>query len=70
MNINVILYSTNCPKCIVLEKKLNEKKIDFTKVADIEEMKKENIYSAPYLKVDGLLMSFYEAIQYINSINQ
>ena len=35
-----ILYSTHCPKCNVLEKKLNSKSIQYTIIDDIEELKK------------------------------
>lgn len=67
MNNKLVLYTTNCPKCRILEKKLQEKNISFSICNDVEEMKKENIYSAPHLKVNDKLLSFYEATQYVNS---
>ena len=33
--MNVILYSTHCPKCCVLEKKLKQKNISYDEVNDI-----------------------------------
>jgi len=68
MNDKLILYTTHCPKCKILEKKLNDKNLSFTVVTDVEEMKKENIFSAPQLKINDSLLPFYEAVQYINSL--
>ena len=35
----VQLYSTNCPRCNVLEKKLIQKNINFTKIIDFDPKK-------------------------------
>lgn len=35
---NVIFYSTHCPKCKVLEIKLNQKNIKYTENDNVEEM--------------------------------
>ena len=63
-----ILYTTHCPKCNVLEKKLNSKSIQYTIIDDIEELKKCNIDAVPVLKVNDKLLNFKEATDYINSI--
>ena len=63
-----ILYSTHCPKCNVLEKKLNSKNIQYTIIDDIEQLKKCNIDAVPVLKVDDKLLNFKEATNYINNI--
>lgn len=62
----VILYTTGCPSCIVLEKKMNDKKIDFEKVFDMEELKKLNKTYFPILKVGENLFEFREAIDWVN----
>lgn len=62
----VILYSTNCPKCRVLEAKLNLKGIDYEINTDIEKMKSLGIMSVPVLEVDGQLLQFKEATGWIN----
>lgn len=69
MDLELILYTTDCPKCKILEQKLKEKNLKFSIISDVEEMKKEGILSAPYLKVNGELRPFYSAITYVNSIN-
>lgn len=64
--MNVVLYTTNCPKCRVLEAKLHLQDIDFETNSDIEEMDRLGIMEAPMLKVDGKLMGFVEAVNWIN----
>ena len=63
----ITLYSTNCPKCQVLEKKLQTKNIEFEIVTEVKTMLKKHIMSAPYLEVDGELMDFAKAVEWINS---
>ena len=65
--MNVILYSTHCPKCSVVEKKLKQKNIGFDLVDDVELMESKGFMSAPYLEVDGLVMDFAEAIRLVNA---
>lgn len=64
----VILYSTNCPKCRVLESKLKDRNIQFTKFTNVEEMRKMGYINMPKLKVDDKLYEFMEAIDWINKI--
>ena len=60
------LYTTNCPKCKVIEQKLEVKGLNYIKVEDIEEMKKLNILSVPVLEIDGCFYDFVNAVKYIN----
>lgn len=64
--MSVIFYSTHCPKCGIMEKKLKQKNIEYTEVNDIEEMSKLGIQSAPCLSVDGELFEFAPGIRWIN----
>lgn len=61
-----ILYTTHCPKCSVLEKKLKSKNIEFEICDDIDLMLSKKIQQAPYLEIDNKLMNFSEAIKWIN----
>lgn len=63
----VILYSTHCPKCNVLEKKLKQKNISYEEVNDIEIMKEKGYLSVPILEIDGVNMDFKTASDWINS---
>lgn len=64
----VILYSTGCPKCRILETKLSEKNIEYKKNTDIEEMKKLGFVSAPILVVDDKTLNYGDAIRWIKNI--
>lgn len=63
------LYSTNCPKCKVLEAKLRNKNIDFELVTDfdVKPFVKKGIMSAPILEVDGEYMEFSKAVDFVNN---
>lgn len=62
------LYSTGCPKCKVLKSKLDNKKIEFTIIEDIEVMKNKGFNSLPVLDVDGTIYEFGEAVNYVNNL--
>ena len=61
----IILYSTGCPKCNVLKKKLSEQNIEFIENNNVEEMMKLNFINVPILEVDGEKMNFKEAVEWI-----
>ena len=62
------LYSTGCPKCKVLKMKLDQKGIDYTECNDTDKMQELGISTVPMLQEDdGPIMSFTEAVSYINS---
>ena len=60
------LYSTNCPRCNVLKAKLDEKKIPYKICSDTDEMSKLGIEYLPMLEVNGELLNFKEALNYVN----
>lgn len=62
----IILYSTGCPKCRVLEAKLKEKNIDYVHKNNVDEMLEKGIQSVPVLEVNGELLDFIKAIQWVN----
>ena len=65
----VTLYSTNCPKCRVLETKLKQLNIDFTVETDADTVtnvgRSQGILSAPILKVGDEYFDFSNAIKYL-----
>ena len=64
----VVVYSTGCPQCKALEMKLKKKNIEFTICEDKEKMVALGMKAAPALQIeDGPLMSFPEAIKWVNS---
>ena len=64
--MEVILYSTGCPKCRVLKTKLDKKNINYIENNDVEEMIKLGFDLLPVLKVDNDIMNFTEANDWIN----
>lgn len=66
--MSVILYSTNCPKCIVLSKKMEQKNIKYDIVTDVDLMQSKGFTSMPMLEVDGKLMDFGDAIKWVNGV--
>lgn len=68
--MNVILYSTGCPRCKVLESKLDEKGITYSVVDNVDKMLSMGMTTMPVLEVDGVRMNFKEAINWINNDKQ
>lgn len=63
----VILYTTHCPKCIILEKKLQDRNIEYQVCDDIDLMLSKGMQEAPYLEVEEKeLMNFTKAIKWVN----
>lgn len=68
--MTVKMYSTGCPKCNVMKKKLDDAKIEHTVVTEQSEI--ENVARAhgfstvPLLEVDGVVMDFRDGCAWIN----
>lgn len=67
--MEVILYTTGCPKCKVLEKKLGSKGVQYSVISNEEEIVSTGFLSLPILKVDDTFMSFTEAVSWVNGVN-
>lgn len=67
-DIMVIFYSTHCPKCTILEKKLKDKDIEYTEVNDPRIMIDKGFTQVPMLEVDGTTMNYIEAVKWINTL--
>ena len=64
----IILYKTpTCPKCKVLKRKLEDKGIEFTENEDIDEMLSMGIMNAPTLSVNGKLLDFMSALDWVKN---
>lgn len=61
-----ILYTTGCPRCKVLEAKLNSKHIEYEIVTDMDVMEQLGIQTAPTLKVAGRMMDFGTSNKWVN----
>jgi 5'(3')-deoxyribonucleotidase/glutaredoxin len=66
MPMEITLYSTGCPKCKVLKKKLKEKGIKYTENNSVDEMLSLGISQVPVLSVDNKLLDFSTANNWVN----
>lgn len=68
VNMKTILYSTGCPKCSILKKKMDEKNIEYDIVSDVDLMQANGFMNLPMLEVDDNIMDFGAAIKWINGV--
>lgn len=66
MEGSVIFYTTGCPKCAILKKKLDTAHIPYTENRDVDEMQALGMTEAPALSVSGELMSFSDSVRWVN----
>lgn len=69
---SVILWSTHCPRCKVLELKLQQKGVKYEvnngiedKEKVVEAMMAKGFAEAPKLEVDGVVMGFKDAVDWL-----
>ena len=62
---DIVLYSTGCPVCKMLEMRLAMEGIKYTTVKDVPTMQGLGIKSAPMLGVDGELLNATQAIKWL-----
>ena len=63
--MNIVLHSTHCPRCNVLEAKLKQKNIVFEENNDVDLMIQKGFAMAPILEIDGVAYNFKEAVEWI-----
>lgn len=64
----VVLYSTGCPKCTILKKKMDETNIKYNVVSDVDVMQAKGFMTIPMLEVDGEVMDFGAAVKWVNGV--
>lgn len=64
----ITIYSTGCPRCKILLKKLEGIGMtDYNLITDIKEMEEVGITAVPMMKIDdGPLLNFNKAIEWVN----
>lgn len=65
-----ILYSTGCPKCKVLKKKLDKMGWRYIENNSVDEMLKLGITEVPVLSIGGKMYSFAQATKIISIHDQ
>lgn len=66
--MKITLYTTGCPKCHVLESKLEDANLEYETVTDINIMQEKGFMAAPMLEVDGAVLDFGKAVKWINGM--
>lgn len=71
--MKMILFSTHCPKCNILNKKMQDKNLQYEVVEDINKMMELGIKSAPVLFIEedngeSKQLTYFDAVKYINQI--
>lgn len=61
----IILYTIDCPKCKVLERKLEEKNIQYKVCKDTNIMAEKGYMYLPILEIDDKVLNFKEAVDWI-----
>ena len=65
----VILYEHGCPNCLRLKKMLDTKHIVYEDVTDVNLMRSMGFTEAPKLEVDGVIMNFKDAKNWVEEQN-
>ena len=75
----IIFYTTNCPRCQVLKKKMDALGIDYELNDDIEEMMLWGIQTVPMLRIEEelfdsssltTLLDFSQAVKWLKEYEQ
>ena len=67
MEHRIVFYSTGCPKCGVLKKKLDQAHIVYVEEHDMEEMLAIGLKAAPALMVGDKLLNFSDAVRWVQA---
>ena len=64
----MVLYTTGCPRCEMLEKLLNDKGMKY-EVCTVKDVMVRNFFkTVPMLEVDGKTMNYKDAVRWVNQI--
>ena len=63
----IILYSNNCPRCKILKKKLDDNKINYEIIDNVDAMIDKGLSTVPVLEINGRMLDFKEAVEWVNN---
>lgn len=61
----IIFYTTGCPRCQVLKKKMDSLGIEYQLNNDIEEMMLWGVQTVPVLRIEKQLLDFSQAVKWL-----
>ena len=59
----IILYSTGCPKCNILERRLTNDKIEFSITDNVDKFIDMGFQNAPVLQIDDNFIDYTNAMK-------
>ena len=59
----IILYSTGCPKCNILERRLTNDKIEFSITDNVDKLIDMGFQNAPVLQIDDNFIDYTNAMK-------
>lgn len=65
---NIVLYTTGCPRCKTLEKRLNEVGVSYETNNSVDEMLALGMNNVPVLSVDGWRLDYKAAMDWVKKI--
>ena len=65
---NVILYTTHCPRCVILANQLKEKNIPYTEFTDKNKMLEMGMDIMPVLQIGIKQYGFKEAMKIVGGM--
>ena len=68
--MQLIMYSTGCPRCKILGMMLEKKGISYEINNNIDTMEQLGIQSVPILSIDGQLMPYDEDVRWITNYQE
>jgi predicted DsbA family dithiol-disulfide isomerase len=63
------LLTTHCPRCSVLQKKLDAAGIEYEEITDIETIQSYGVDAVPVLVIDNEIFDFTAAVKWVNDYN-
>jgi predicted DsbA family dithiol-disulfide isomerase len=63
------LLTTHCPRCSVLQKKLDAAGIKYEEITDVETIQSYGVDAVPVLVIDNEIFDFTAAVKWVNDYN-
>lgn len=63
----ITLYTTHCPKCIILERRLVKNNISFELSDDVSKLIEMGFQNAPILQIDDAYLEYGEAMKVLKA---
>lgn len=60
--MKIVLYTTHCPMCMLVERKLKQKNIHYEEVTDVDKIMELGFSHVPILQVDDKFFTDTQAI--------